>query len=80
MKYDIPPIAKSERSEILDAKILQISKELFEIPLFGIGIAGIINILIIYLWYKKITFFSILCFLILYYLIIQIIQTSILGW
>ena len=80
MEYDIPPVAKSQRSGYLDVKILQISKQLFEIPLFGIGISGIINILIIYLWYKKFCLFSIICFLFLYYLIIRIIQIRILGW
>ena len=80
MKYDIPPVARSQRSGILDEKILQLSNELFEIPLFGYGISGIINILFIYLWYKKVTFFSLIFFLFLYYLIIRIIQIKILGW
>ena len=79
MEYDIPPVAKSQRSGFLDETILQISKELFEIPLFGIGISGIINILIIYLWYKRVTVFFILFFLFLYYLIIRVIQIRILG-
>ena len=80
MYYDIPPVAKSQRSGLLDEKVLQISKELFELPLFGIGIAGFVNILFIYLWYKKASCFSILFFLILYYLIIRVIQIKILGW
>ena len=77
MKYDIPPIAKSQRSGLLDEMTLKISKELFEIPSFGIGICGIVNILFIYLCYKKATFISLCVFLLLYYLIIKIIQIKI---
>ena len=78
MKFDIPPVARSQRSGFLDEAILTISKEIFEIPLFGFGICGIVNILFIYLCYKKASFISICFFLLLYYLIIKIIQVKIL--
>jgi hypothetical protein len=78
MKFDIPPVARSQRSGFLDEAILTISKELFEIPLFGIGICGIVNILFLYLCYKKTAFISLCVFLLLYYLIIKIIQVKIL--
>ena len=79
MQYDIPPVARSQRSGFLDETVLKISKELFEIPIFGIGIGGIVNILFIYLCYKSVTFFSLCTFLFLYYFIIRIIQIKILG-
>ena len=78
MKFDIPPVAKSQRSGFLDEKILQLSKELFEIPIFGIGVAGLINILFLYLCYKGVTFLSLFFFLFIYYLIIRIVQIKIL--
>jgi len=79
MKFDIPPIEKSKRSGLLDETVLKLSKGLFEIPLFGYGIAIIVNILFIYLWYKRTTFFSLCFFFFLYYIIIRIIQIKILG-
>ena len=79
MKYYIPPVAKSQRAGFLDEKLLQISKELFENKIFGLGIAGIVNILFIYLCYKKTTFISLCCFLFIYYLIIRAIQIKLLG-
>ena len=79
MKYDIPPVAKSQRSGYLDEKVLQISGELFENKLFGLGVAGFVNILFIYLCYKGVGLFSICCFLFLYYLIIRAIQIKMLG-
>jgi hypothetical protein len=80
MKFDIPPVARSQRSGFLDEKILQISGELFENKLFGLGVTGFVNILFIYLWYKRVSFVSICSFLFLYYLIIRAIQIKILGW
>ena len=80
MISDIPPVARSQRSGFLDETVLKISKELFEIPIFGIGIGGIINILFLYLCYKSATFISLCTFLLLYYLIIRIIQIKILKW
>lgn len=80
MKYYIPPVAKSQRSGFLDEKVLQISKELFEIKIFGIGVTGFVNILFIYSWIKGVTFFSLCCFLFIYFLIVKAIQIKILGW
>ena len=79
MKYDIPPVSKSQRSGYLDQKILQISSELFENKIFGIGITGFVNILFIYSWIKHVPFFSLCIFLFLYYLIIRTIQIKLLG-
>ena len=76
MKYNIPPVAKSERSNILDEEILRISKELFDIPLFGYGIGILFNIIFLYYLYKKATLFSLIYFIILYYIIIRAIQTK----
>ena len=79
MSSNVPPIAKSDRANYLDIKVLEISSELFENPLFGFGITAITNILYIYVWYKKKTVFSILTFLLLFYIIVRIIQKKILG-
>ena len=79
MKFDIPPIAKSQRSGFLDEKILQISSELFQNKIFGIGVSGFVNILFVYLWIKHVSFFSLCTFLFLYYLIIRAIQIKLLG-
>ncbi len=79
MQYDIPPVERSQRAGFLDEKLLQISRELFENKLFGLGIAGIVNILFIYLCYKKVTFISICCFLFIYYLLVRAIQIKLLG-
>lgn len=79
MNTDIPPVARSARSGIVDETILKISGELFEVPFFGYGIAIIINILYVYYWYKRATFFSLLYFIFLFWLIIRVIQTKILG-
>ena len=79
MKFDIPPVAKSQRSGFLDEKILEISSELFENKIFGIGVSGFVNILFIYSWIKHVSFFSLCTFLFVYYLTIKAIQIKILG-
>ena len=80
MKVDIPPIAKSQRSGFIDEKILEFSKELFEIPLYGFGIATILNIFYLYYWYKRASLFSLIYFIFLFYIISKAIQAKILGW
>ena len=79
MNTDIPPVERSARSGIVDETILKISGELFEVPIFGYGIAILINFLYIYYWYKKATFFSLLYFIFLFWIIIRVIQIKILG-
>ncbi len=79
MKSGFPQFAKSQRSGFIDEKILELSQELFEIPLFGYGIAAILNIFYLYYWYKKASLFSLIYFIILFYIITKIIQTKILG-
>ena len=79
MKFDIPPVEKSQRFGLLDETLLNISKDLFANPLFGFGISGVVNILFIYLCYKRATFCSICIFLILYYFIIRIALIKLLG-
>ena len=79
MKFDIPPVEKSQRFGLLDKIILSISKDFFAYPLFGYGISGVVNILFIYLCYKRASFFSICIFLFLYYFFIRIVQIKLLG-
>ena len=77
---DIPPVERSKRSDFLDEEILQISENLFENHLFGYGVGIILNVFYLYYWYKRATIFSLVNFLVLYYIIIKIIQIKILGW
>ena len=79
MKFDIPPVEKSQRFGLLDETILNFSKDFFVYPLFGYGIGGVVNILFIYLCYKRTSFFSICIFLFLYYFFIRIVQIKVLG-
>ena len=79
MSTGVPPIAQSDRVNYLDIKLLELSSELFENPLFGYGIVANTNILFIYAWCKKRTIFSILSFLLLFYLIVRIILKKVFG-
>ena len=79
MKFDIPPVEKSQRFGLLDETILSISKDFFAYPLFGYGISGVVNILFLYLCYKRTSFFSICIFLMIYYFFIRIVQIKLLG-
>ena len=78
MKNKIPPVERSQRLGLLDETLFKISNRIFSVPLFGYGISGVVNILFLYLCYKRVTCFSICCFLILYYLVVRIVQTKIL--
>lgn len=79
MEYDYKAHERNKRRGFLEESLLKISKELFEIPLYGIGICGITNILFLYLCYKRTTFISLCIFFTLFYLIIKIVQNKILG-
>ena len=79
MKFDIPPVEKSQRFGLLDEIVLGISKDFFAYPLFGYGISGVVNILFLYLCYKRASIISIIIFLFLYYFFIRIVQIKILG-
>lgn len=76
LKLDIPPVERSQRSGFLDEKVLEISKELFEIPIFGYAAGALFNIFYLYHWYKRTTLFSLFYFIFLYYIILRTIQTK----
>ena len=80
MKFDIPPVAKSQRSGFLDETVLNFSTKLFEKPIFGYIIAVLYNILFIYYWYNRTSLFSIIAFSILYFIIIKIIKIRLFKW
>ena len=80
MKFDIPPIAKSQRSGFLDESVLNFSTKLFQKPIFGYIRAVIYNIFFLYYWYNRTSLFSIITFTILYFIIIKIIQFKFSQW
>ena len=77
MRENVPPIAESKRANCLDEKILEFSSDLFKIPQFGYAISLVLNLLYIYLWYKKTTIFSLIIRVFLFYLILKLIQKQI---
>jgi len=79
MRTDIPPIEKSQRSGFFDEKVLEISKRLFTTPLFGYGVGAIFNLFYLINWYNKATLFYLINFIFLFYLVVTIIQTHVLG-
>ena len=80
MKFDIPPIAKSQRSGFLDESVLNFSTKLFQKPIFGYITAVLYNIFFLYYWYNRTSLFSIITFTILYFIIIKIIQIKFSQW
>lgn len=80
MRTDIPPIAKSQRSGLLDETVLNFSAKLFENPFFGVIIAIIFNIFYIYYWIKHLNLISIIFFSLLYFILIRMLQIKILNW
>ena len=80
MKFDIPPIAKSQRSGFLDESVLNFSTKLFQKPIFGYITVVLYNIFFLYYWHNRTSLFSIITFTILYFIIVKIVQIKFSQW
>ena len=75
MKYSLPPFNEREKRIFLEERILDFSSILFRIPVIGLIISVILNILV-YKFYDKLEgkFFIVLCSLTCFYILSLIIE------
>ena len=75
MKYSLPPFNEREKRIFLEERILDFSSILFRIPVIGLIISVILNILL-YKFYDKLEgkFFIVLCSLTCFYILNLIIE------
>ena len=79
MKYSLPPFNEKPKKGFIEQQILNFSKEMFNYPIIGISFLLALNLLYIYSCLKSISIFSLLLYIFLYYLLISIILTKVLG-
>ena len=79
MKYSLPPFNEKPERGFFEQKIIDFSSELFKIPIIGISLLLIINLLYLYAYFKSRSIISILLYLFLAYLIISLILSKVLN-
>ena len=77
MKYSLPPFNEKEQREFFEQKINDFSMSLFNIKIIGIIISTLLNILYLYLCFKKRSTFAIIFYLFIIYSTIVMITTKI---
>ena len=79
MSYSVPPFNVREKRVLLEQKVLDFSTELFRNPKLGLGLAIILNILYLYLYFNSRSVTSILLYFSLAYFGLSILLSKILG-
>ena len=79
MEYSVPPFNEKEKRVLVEQKVLDFSTELFRNPKLGLGLALILNILYIYLYFSSRSVTSILLYFSLAYIALCIILSNLLG-
>ena len=77
-EYKVPEYPNKEKGFLFnEQKFAKFSKNLFKVPIFGYICGIFLNFIYIYNWIKKRNIISILIFLFVYYLIIEIILKNV---
>ena len=79
MEYSVPPFNEREKRVLIEQTVLDFSTELFRNPKLGLGLASILNILYIYLYFSSRSVTSILLYFSLAYFVLCIILANLLG-
>ena len=80
MKYSLPPFNQREKRMFLEERILDISSVLFYIPIMGLIISVVSNILLLLSYEALEDFFSTIIYLLTYLYILNLIIDQIISF